>query len=120
MTQSNVQRLGDSLLLQGEAVDALYWVLNVAIAARHRAGKHVPPEVGHLAGAVTAAGHTDTRTTGFGHSRTDSVGVDELARLTGLSRRQARRVAATIGRLEHGRWVIDTDTAHDYVRARTA
>lgn len=115
-----VQHLDDALLLTGDAVEAVRWVLGVAISARHRAGKRVPPEVGQLARQLSAKGHTRPDTTGFGDDRNRSIGVDELARITGLSRRQARRVAATIGRLESGRWVIDTDTAHDYARSRTA
>ena len=114
-----ISRIDNALLLTGESVDALRWVLNVAIAARYRAGKHVPPEVGQLAGAVTGNGHNHTRTTQSGNDRS-VIGVDELAQLTGLSRRQARRVAATLGKLARGRWVIDTDTADDYVRTRTA
>ncbi|WP_342660749.1 hypothetical protein Rruber_01224 [Rhodococcus ruber] len=120
MSTPPVQRLGDALLLQGPAVESLYWVLNVAIAARRRAGRSVPPEVGHLAAQVTAAGRIAQAATGFGDDRRDTVGVDELAHLTGLSRRQARRIAATLGRLESGRWVVDTDTAHHYARSRTA
>ncbi|WP_138842750.1 hypothetical protein [Rhodococcus pyridinivorans] len=117
----SVQRLGDdALLLTGDAVTAVHWLLNVSISARFRNGRNVPTNVAELARQLTGRGQINTAAGGFGHARADVIGVDEFARILGLSRRQARRIAATIGRLEAGRWVIDTDTAHHYARNRTA
>lgn len=116
----SVHRVDDALLLTGDAVEAVRWLLHVTIAARRRVGRDVPPSIREFARQVSAHGQIVAAAPTFGNARTDTVGVGEFAQITGLSPRQARRIAATIGRREAGRWVIDTDTAHTYARSRTA
>ncbi|UZF45371.1 hypothetical protein [Rhodococcus rhodochrous] len=116
----SIQRLDDALVLTGDAVGTVRWVLSVAISARRRGGLSVPREVGQLAGLLTGHGQKPTATEGFGQSRGDVIGVGELARLLGCSHRHARRIAPELGRLEAGRWVIDRNIAEQYARSRTA
>ena len=123
MTPS-VQRLGDALLIQGDAVEGLRFAVAVALAARKRNGLPVPVPLAELAAELAVGGQRDT--TSKAHNDTEGrqaewIDTQEAARMLGCSKRQARRQAPLLGgHLAGGRWLLDRRAVIEHLKGKAA
>lgn len=118
----SVQRLEGVVLLSGDSIEAARFAVRVTIAARQRNGQRVPAEIAELARELSVYGQRDTTAENVGNSGTqaDWISTQEVARMLGISERQARRLAPELGGTLHaGRWLIDR-TAVTHYRQRAA
>ena len=116
------------ILLRGMAVVDCYRAVSFAIRnSRMRDGLTAPRRLFELERALkieaAAVGGHDGRpqTTTSAESYHDTINTEEAAKMLGLSTRQVRRLAASLGgRRIAGRWAFDSLIVHTYAEGRAA
>lgn len=119
-----IQRLAPGvLLLTGDAVDALAYV--VAVAQRVRRHNGLPDSRALAALAAAATGQPDSDDPHGDDPRdpttTEWITTKEAAQMLECSDRQTRRLAPGLGgRLTGGRWLIDRHAVTEHLEGRRA
>lgn len=116
--------VGPVVILTGPAARAAAQALLIAVRSRRVNG--LPPSAHYdaiTAALVSASGHGD----GHPGAEADPVGMEQIptmpvedaARALGLSKRQTRRLAPTLGgRLIGGRWLLDAQAVAEYAEGQ--
>ncbi len=122
-----LSRVGGVVVIHGPAARTLCEA--VLIAARARAAnsypvsRHYATLAQELHAAVSAAGQSDVRAYADIHPEyvLPTVPIEQAATKLGLSKRQTRRLAPSLGgRIVHGRWLIDSQALTEHLEGRDA
>jgi hypothetical protein len=114
----SVRRLGPALLVEGVAVLELRALVEMGVKLAGRDGirpsrntEHLRRVIAETADAVVS-GHADVRVdvirASSNHQHDSEIKTSEVARMTGLSERQARRLTSDLGgrKTRSGPWLI--------------
>ena len=108
-----------AVLLDGSALDAARYAVDVAQRARARNGLPRSVALARLAEALAAPGQEDSPDEPAGQP--DLVTTEQAAEVLGVSLRSARRLAPRLGgRLVGGRWLLDRQAVAEHLEGRTA
>ena len=116
-----IQLLGNAILLQGPALEALDYAVKVAQRSRRRNGLPDSGALLRLSRAfenLSVAGQSDTAPESVAETEEveEWITTDTAAHLLGCSSRQARRLAPALGgRLAGGRWLLDPHIVREHI-----
>lgn len=122
---NGLYRVGPAVLISGQSARILRDALLIAARARAINGLPVSRDYQTLAAelhaAMSAAGQSDVRTPAVADagSMSPTVPIEQAAAELGCSKRQARRLAPSLGgRIVGGRWLIDRQALTEHIEGR--
>lgn len=122
---NGLYRVGPAVMVSGHTARILRDALLIAARARSINGLPVSRDyqtiAAELHAAMSASGHPDVRAPAVADAGVMSpdVPIEQAAAELGCSKRQARRLAPSLGgRIVGGRWLIDRQALNEHIEGR--